>query len=92
MAQLTTDGLIPRLLGGSTGSGTTDYWSNSGYVTVADGTNTAAPVVNTGGTGTKYVRCVYDEWFWEGTTYETVSKTTFTWGDQDRSTVRMAEN
>ena len=88
MAQLTTDGLIPRLLGGSTGSGTTDYWSNNGYVTVADGTNTAAPVPHTGGTGTKYVRCVYDEWYWEDTVYETVTKTTFTWGDQSRDDVR----
>lgn len=88
MAQLTTDGLIPRLLGGSTGSGTTDYWSNNGYVTVADGTNTASPVTNTGGTGNKYIRCVYDEWYWEDTAYEKVDKTAFRWGDQPRSEVR----
>ena len=88
MAQLTTDGLIPRLLGGSTGSGTTDYWSNNGYVTVADGTNTAAPVSNTGTSSTRYVRCVYDEWYWEDTLHEKVTKTTFTWGDEPRSDVR----
>ena len=88
MAQLTTDGLIPRLLGGSTGNGTTDYWSNNGYVTVGDGTNTSAPVSNTGTSSTRYVRCVYDEWYWEDTTHERVTKTTFTWGDEDRDDVR----
>lgn len=91
MAQLTTDNLIPRLLGGDDDS-TTDYWSNNGYVTVPGGESSASLSSSTGTSGTKYVRCVYDEWYWEGTTYEKVTKTTFTWGDQDRSTVRMAEN
>jgi len=87
MAQLTTDGLIPRLLGQDSG-GSTDYWSNSGYVTVADGTSSASPTPHTGTTGNRYVRCVYDEWYWEDTTYEKADKTTFTWGDQLRSAVR----
>lgn len=31
-----------------------------------------------------YVRCVYDDWFWENSDYPKVeSKTTFTWGDID---------
>lgn len=87
MASLTKDKLIPRLLGQDSG-GSTDYWSNNGYVTVPDGTSTASPTPNTGTSGNRYVRCVYDEWYWEDTTYEKVTKTTFTWGDQDRSTVR----
>ena len=87
MAQLTTDGLIPRLLGGSD-SDDTDYWSNNGYVTVPGGTSSSSLSSSTGTSGTKYVRCVYDEWYWEDTVYETVTKTTFTWGDQSRDDVR----
>ena len=87
MAQLTTDGLIPRLLGGDTG-GNTDYWSNNGYVSVPDGTSSAAPTASTGTSSTRYVRCVYDDWYWEDTVYERVTKTTFTWGDQNRDDVR----
>ncbi len=89
MAQLNTDKKIPRLLGVTTGNSTatTDYWCNSGYVTVASGSNTASPVYNSGKTGNRYVRCVYDEWFWENTTHATVDKTTFTWGDEKREDV-----
>lgn len=87
MARLTKDGLIPRLLGGDTG-GNTDYWSNNGYVTVPDGTSSADPSSNTGTSSTRYVRCVYDEWYWEDTIHETVTKNTFTWGDEDRANVR----
>ena len=88
MARLTKDGLIPRLLGQDSG-GSTDYWCNSGYVTVPDGTSSADPTSSTGTTGSRYVRCVYDEWYWEDTTYEKApDKTVFTWGDQLRSEVR----
>ena len=88
MARLTKDGLIPRLLGQDSG-GSTDYWCNSGYVTVPDGTSSADPTANTGTSGSKYTRCVYDEWYWEDTQYEKAAdKTVFTWGDQPRSQVR----
>lgn len=87
MAQLNTDKKIPRLLGSSTNGTTTDYWCNSGYVTVVNGNGTSDPVYSSGKTGDKYVRCVYDEWFWENTQYPTVTKTTFTWGDQKREDV-----
>ncbi len=86
IAKLNTDKKIPRLLGDS-GDGTTDYWCNSGYVTVYNGTSTTPPVYSSGKTGSRYVRCVYDEWFWENTQYETVTKNTFTWGDQTRASV-----
>ena len=84
ISQLNADGKIPRLLGSATG--TTDYWSNNGFVTVETG---KTPIyTNNTPNDTKYVRCVYDEWYWEGTTHEKVTKGTFTWGDEQRSQVR----
>ena len=53
-----------------------------------DGTSSADPSSNTGTSSTRYVRCVYDEWYWEDTIHETVTKNTFTWGDEDRANVR----
>ena len=85
IAKLNADGKIERLLGGGSGN-TTDYWCNSGYVTVSNAT-TAAPQMNYSTPNTtKYVRCVYDDWYWNGIKYNgnnasTVGKTTFTWGD-----------
>ena len=106
IALLNTDGKIFRLLGSqSKGNSpyTSDYWCNSGFVTVYDGKNSdwasngnriPSPVQGTSfsSSDTKYIRCVYDEWYWEDTTYATLSnKGTFTWGDQDRNDVRIAE-
>lgn len=87
--KLSGRGLIPRLFG-SSGTGTTDYWSNSGYVRVQNGGSTtpSAPpeYFPTIPSTTKYVRCVYDEWYWKKAdgTPDTVTKTTFTWGDRPR--------
>ena len=86
ITKLNADGKIVRLFGSTTNNQTTDYWCNSGYVTVYDGTNAAskqAPVPHPGETsGNKYVRCVYDEWYWGS---EKISSlTTFTWGDVAR--------
>lgn len=110
IALLNTDGKIFRLLGSQSrydssnnDDPTTDYWCNSGYMTVYNGTNNQwssnnnrvpSPVL--GGsytsTDTKYVRCVYDEWYWEQTTYATLNnKGTFTWGDQNRDDVVIAD-
>ncbi|MBO4605126.1 MAG: hypothetical protein J5667_01120 [Bacteroidales bacterium] len=80
----------------------TDYWCNSGYMRVYDGVDSNW-VTNNGGVlpapdlgtdtasltngTTKYVRCVYDDWYWNGIKYQGTdvstisSKTTFTWGD-----------
>ncbi len=83
MAQLTTDGFIPRLLG-STSGGTTDYWCNSGYVTIHGGTSTIPPEYENGTGGTRYVRCVYDDWYWGNVKEEYRNVTphaTFKWGD-----------
>ena len=94
VATLNADRKIVRLLGNTnTNNGqTSDYWCNSGYMTVYNGSgDLPKPVRGTGAnTGTKSVRCVYDEWYWEETSHATVGKTTFTWGDQPRSEVTMA--
>ena len=85
IAKLNADGKIERLLGGGD-DGTTDYWCNNGYVTV-NNTNNDPPTMNySTPTGTKYVRCVYDDWYWSGMTLNgndvsQVGKTTPTWGD-----------
>lgn len=90
ITKLNADGMIVRLFGSTTNGETTDYWCNSGYITVYDGTNAAskqAPVPHSGTSGQKYVRCVYDEWYWDGIEYNgndytTVTPlTTFKWGD-----------
>ena len=88
IAKLNADGKIERLLGGGN-SGTTDYWCNSGYVTVTNTTSDPPQMNYSTPTGNKYVRCVYDDWYWDGMKYEgsnvsTVSKTTPTWGDIER--------
>lgn len=80
----------------------TDYWCNSGYMRVYDGlasnwaTNNGgvvpAPDIGTDAASltngtTKYVRCVYDDWYWTGMKYNgtdvstLTNKSTFTWGD-----------
>ena len=92
ITKLNADGKIVRLFGSTNNGDTTDYWCNSGYVTVYDGTDEIskqAPVAHTGTSGDKYVRCVYDEWYWDGMTYNeddvtTVTPlTTFRWGDMN---------
>lgn len=89
MAQLTKDGLIPRLLGNTTNNNTSSYWCNSGYVSVANGTNTANPQENHSTSGEWNVRCVYDEWFWSVSKYDRVDRETAYWGDQKMSDVEM---
>lgn len=87
IAKLNADEKIERLLGGGS-NGTTDYWCNSGYVTV-NNTTTDPPEMNySTPSGTKYVRCVYDDWYWNGIKYNgndasTVTKNSFTWGDME---------
>lgn len=91
MARLTTDNLIPRLLGSTEANTTTDYWCNSGFATVTNGENVTTPPSSShtyNDSDTKNVRCVYDEWYWEDTTYEKADKEVYKWGDQLRSAVR----
>lgn len=101
IATLNADGKIVRLLGNNSRSqgNTSDYWCNSGYITVYNGANTdysggripkPVPGTSFSDSDSKSVRCVYDEWYWEGTKYDKLAnKTVFTWGDQNREDVRM---
>lgn len=94
ITKLNADGMIVRLFGSANNGETSEYWCNSGYITVYDGTDAAskqAPVLHPGElTGTHAVRCVYDEWYWNGmklgnTDVSTVTPlTTFKWGDMAR--------
>lgn len=89
MCQLTTDGIIPRLLGQETGTSATKYWCGSGYVTVYGGDSNNQPEATTvnnpiSSSTDCYVRCVYDDWYWEKSAYPTVNRSTFTWGDVAR--------
>lgn len=95
ITKLSADGMIDRLFGSTTNGETSNYWCNSGYITVYDGTDAASktkPVLHRGeiGGNDKSVRCVYDEWYWDGmelnnTAVSTVTPlTTFKWGDMAR--------
>lgn len=89
MAQLTKDGLIPRLLGNDN-TGTTYYWCNSGYVAVPNKQNTTGSLEEAHFTnGSRNVRCVYDEWFWGVSKYDRVDRETAYWGDQEMSSVEV---
>ena len=84
IAQLNADGKIDMLLGSETG--TTDYWCNSGYVTVEMG-ETPIYTKYSGETTDRYVRCVYDDWYWSATDYPRIEtgRNNFRWGDQLRA-------
>ena len=85
ISRLNSDNKIELLLGSSTG--TTDYWCNSGYMTVQLNTD---PTYTASTANTRYVRCVYDDWYWGASQNDRLSdtqKSTFTWGDQPRNTV-----
>ena len=86
MARLTTDKLIPRLLGSDTAGGVTDYWANRNYVRITDGANAITPPVYypEANVTKAYVRCVYDEWYWENSEYPRIKEgkyDQFRWGD-----------
>ena len=103
IAQLNSDGKIPLLLGAD--SGTTDYWCNSGYMTVQKGrtpsyTQSTTNTVTIGSgyysqtVSGSYVRCVYDDWYWGESDHSRLSTdkmSTFTWGDMDRANVGTAQ-
>lgn len=84
IAKLNADGKIDMLLGSS--SGTTDYWCNSGYVTVEMG-QTPIYTEYSGETTNRYVRCVYDDWYWSNTTNPRIEngRNNFRWGDEARA-------
>ncbi len=100
ITKLSADGMIIRLFGSGSANDngkTSEYWCNSGYVSVRDGNNTASKLPPTPYPGvtsrseSTYVRCVYDDWYWEKMTYNNIdiskltNKATFTWGDVPRT-------
>ncbi len=72
MVKLASDEKIPVLL-----TTTSYYWGGDGYAYMPSLDYSKPTRENT---GTYYVRCVYDEWYWT----DTCDKTTFTWGDKER--------
>ena len=94
IAQLNSDNKIELLLGSDSGS--TNYFCNSGYMTVQQGrTPSYTQITNpTTNTTTQYVRCVYDDWYWGASSKARLADTnlgTFTWGDIPRNAVTSPE-
>lgn len=88
IAQLNSDNKIELLLGSTDSS--TDYWCNSGYMTVQQGRTPSYTAESLTSMETRYTRCVYDDWYWGASENDRLSdseKSTFTWGDQPRSSV-----
>ena len=74
---LSAKGRLPRLFGEQGRS--TDYWSANGYITVNG--NNVDPEINSF-TGNRYIRCVYDDWYW-GHDRVAAAQHTFMWGDEE---------
>ena len=87
---LSHDGKIPELFTFTASSALDEsYWCASGKIDGVYG----VPTYYSGTTGNRYIRCVYDEWYWENMTISvnnvernvsTVDRSTFTWGDIQR--------
>lgn len=84
IATLSNKKFIPYLFGSA--SQNAEYWCSSGGVTVNNTANTPSVKVDTSVSGTRAVRCVYDEWYWGNDTLVESQKATFVWGDRQRST------
>ncbi len=73
IATISNKGWIPHLF-----SNNGNYWTASERVTY----NTNGNITENNNTsGSAFVRCVYDEWYWEN---DKCDLKTFTWGDQQR--------
>ncbi len=81
VVNLSANGFMDVLFGSPRTSNTnTNYWTASGYITVNNYTETVTPHEgNT--TGSVYVRCVYDEWYWSD---KASDRTDSIWGDRLR--------
>lgn len=78
IAKLSGDGKIPVLL-----SNDSKYWCSGGSITPH--ANSTPSFSDDTSSESNAVRCVYDEWYWENSKFpKASSKTTFTWGDQER--------
>ena len=87
---LSADKMIPELFTFSaTSSRDKSYWCAGGAI---DGVYGVPWFYDDDMSTNRYVRCVYDEWFWENTTYDRVADKSFTWGDQLRENVVKRTN
>lgn len=83
---LSADGRIPELFTFDSSKQLDEsYWCASGKI---DGVN-GKPTYFSGTSGNRWIRCVYDEWYWSGmklngTDVSRVTISTFTWGDIPR--------
>lgn len=83
---LSQKGMIPELFTfSSTAALDASYWCASGKIDGVYG----VPTYFSGTDGNRWIRCVYDEWYWSGMEYnnedaERVNISTFTWGDIPR--------
>lgn len=82
ICNLSCKNFIPYLFGSEGKS--VDYWCASGAVEVDNSTKIVSEIGYDPSTSLRAVRCVYDEWFWEGDVL--TNKNTFTWGDRARNT------
>ena len=83
---LSQKGMIPELFTFDSSSDLDEsYWCASGKIDGVYGT----PTYYSGTSGNRWIRCVYDEWYWadmklNGNDASRVSISTFTWGDIPR--------
>lgn len=82
IANLSCRGLIPYLFG--TAGNSADYWTGTGGINV---TNSNTPSVSDDSGTSHAVRCVYDDWYWQG---DDCDPEQFTWGDRERDITRSA--
>ena len=81
---LSADGMIPELFSFDNSQRDKSYWCANGAIDGAYGVPTFYDDdMNTA----RYVRCVYDEWFWSDTEYSRVAISNPRWGDQLRENV-----
>ena len=78
MVKLSSDQIIPVLL-----CNDSNYWCADGYVTPKKGKTPDFKATTK--SGSCYVRCVYDEWYWGSEpALKGDAKSKFTWGDMPR--------
>lgn len=73
--------MIPSLFKPEDSDGYAYWCSTGGIYPRTDGT---VDYIYNDTTNNHAVRCVYDEWYWEGSSVPTVGINTFTWGDAAR--------
>lgn len=82
IARLSVDGQIPRLFGASDDSDV-NFWTASGAVYVDHNHGVTGVVASIAKKA--YVRCVYDDWYWQDGNCD---PDVFTWGDMKRDVSR----